>query len=108
VVRGAELDPVDFRWTTSGRFHGSQETLVHDRSDFFFDFIYLDGLWRGVWEPGEGTPRMGRIDWWNLFAGAVINLALAAIIPPQVVQGVLSMAAHGLGALYGGFPPALP
>jgi hypothetical protein len=52
--------------------------------------------------------RMGRIDWWNLFAGALINLALAAIVPVHAIQAILVMAAHGLAGLFGNAPPALP
>jgi hypothetical protein len=56
----------------------------------------------------SASRRMGRFDWWNLFAGALINLVLAAIVPPHAVQAILLMAAHGLAQLFGGAPPALP
>jgi hypothetical protein len=53
----------------------------------------------------QGTPR---IDWWNQFVGALFTLVLSSVIPPHVFQTILSLAAHGLAALFGGAVPALP
>jgi hypothetical protein len=47
----------------------------------------------------RGTPR---IDWWNHFVGALISLALTSVVQPHVVQSILTMAAHGVAALFGG------
>jgi hypothetical protein len=50
----------------------------------------------------------GRIDWWNQAVGAIINLALTSVVQPHVVEGLLSMAAHALGHLFGAGPAQLP
>lgn len=55
----------------------------------------------------RSAPRMGRIDWWNLLTGALLNLVLTGLIPPHVVQTLLILAAHGLAGLFGGGPPEL-
>ena len=31
----------------------------------------------------QAARRMGRVDWWNLFAGALMNLVLTGLIPPH-------------------------
>jgi len=55
----------------------------------------------------RAAQRMGRVDWWNLFAGALINLVLSSVIPPHAVQSLLVLAARGLAGLFGGGPPQL-
>ncbi len=55
----------------------------------------------------QAARRMGRVDWWNLFAGALMNLVLTGLIPPHAVQTLLLLAAHGLSGLFGGGPPEL-
>jgi hypothetical protein len=48
-----------------------------------------------------------RIDWWNQMVGALVTLTITATVHPGVVQGLLSMAAHALGHLFGAGPPQL-
>ena len=58
----------------------------------------------------EGAARgwIGRVDWWNLFVGSLVNLVLTQIVPPGAVQALLVLAAHGLAGLFGGGVPELP
>jgi hypothetical protein len=50
----------------------------------------------------QAAVRTGRVDWWNLFAGALLNLVLTGLIPPHTLQALLVLAAHGLTGLFGG------
>jgi hypothetical protein len=49
----------------------------------------------------DASRRMGRKDWLLLFSGAVLSLILTDIITPGVAEHILTMAAHGLGHLFG-------
>jgi hypothetical protein len=50
----------------------------------------------------------GRIDWWNQFVGAILNLVLQGIVQAHLVQAILVLAGHALGGLFGGGQPQLP
>jgi len=210
AVQAADLDPGEFSWLPGSHYQGSQARLVHQPSDFYFNFIFGGNTWQCVFEPGDGVPRshnsagswyqemqdvarwlytlrdevqapdlwaeldrernalaqpnagdtentpfspdelariseqiaelkeyvrnayelghdqqrvlearldyvehvaqdgMGRVDWWNLFAGALVNLVLTQIVPPGVVQALLVLAVQGLAGLFGGGMPELP
>jgi hypothetical protein len=47
------------------------------------------------------SQRMGRKDWLLLFGGALFSLILSAVVPPEVVQHTLILAAQSLGHLFG-------
>ena len=52
----------------------------------------------------DASRRLGRKDWLLLFGGAMLSLILSAVAPPEAVQHILTMAAQGLGHLFGGEP----
>jgi hypothetical protein len=56
-------------------------------------------------EAEDASQRIGRKDWLLLFGGALFSLILSAMVPPDVVQHSLIMAAQGLGHLFGPAPP---
>jgi hypothetical protein len=59
-------------------------------------------------EAEEASRRLGRKDWILLFGGALFSLVLSAVVPPEVLQHVLTMTEQGLRHLFGGGPPQLP
>ena len=53
--------------------------------------------------------RIGRKDWQLLFYGVMLTVIVGGLVPPEVVQAILTMALHGLGHLFGhGGTPLLP
>lgn len=60
-------------------------------------------------EVKDASHRLGRKDWLLLFGGVLFSLILSAVVPPEVVQHILTMAAQGMSHLFGaGAPPGLP
>lgn len=60
-------------------------------------------------EAEDASRRVGRKDWLLMFGGALFSLILSAVVPPEVIQHILAMAAQGLGHLFGRqAPPGLP
>jgi hypothetical protein len=60
-------------------------------------------------EVEDASHRIGRKDWLLLFGGALFSLILSAIVPPEAVQHILTMATHGLGHIFSRQnPPSLP
>lgn len=76
----------------------SEELNAHQQVEVIARLDYL------LEAAARGTPR---IDWWHLAVGALVNLVLTSVVEPHVVQSLLTMAAHGLSALFGGGPPLL-
>jgi hypothetical protein len=56
----------------------------------------------------DATCRMGRKDWLLMFGGALFSLLLAAVVSPEAVQHILSMATQGIGHLFSRGPQSLP
>ena len=75
----------------SDRLTAEQARIANERFD------YLEAA----------TERLGRLDWRSAFLGAVIDLALQAIIPVDVVQGIFGMAARLFGQILGWSGPLL-
>jgi hypothetical protein len=50
----------------------------------------------------EAATRLGRVDWRNAFAGAMVSLVLNSVIPPDLFQAVWQLAAQGLSVVLGG------
>jgi hypothetical protein len=61
-------------------------------------------------EAAEASQRVGRKDWLLLLYGTAFNLIVTDLVPPNVVQGILSMALHGVAHIFGigGPPPSIP
>jgi hypothetical protein len=60
-------------------------------------------------EVEDASHRIGRKDWLLLFGGALFSLFLSAIVPPEAVQHILTMATYGLGHIFSRHsPPSLP
>jgi hypothetical protein len=53
-------------------------------------------------EAEEATRRIGRKDWRLLFLGVMLTLIVTALIPPEVVQHLLTTALDGLDHIFGG------
>ncbi len=55
---------------------------------------------------GEAAKRVGRKDWLTMLYGAAFAMIVNDLVPTDVVQHILSMAATGLAHLIGiGGPP---
>lgn len=50
------------------------------------------------------APRLGRFDWWNLFAGALITLVLTGVVSSGDLQGLFFLAVRGFAGLIGSSP----
>jgi hypothetical protein len=61
-------------------------------------------------EAEAATRRIGRKDWLLLFFGVMFTVIVTALLPPEAVQHILTMARDGLDHLFdgGGRPPQLP
>jgi hypothetical protein len=56
----------------------------------------------------EACQRLGKKDWIFLFLGTLFSVVGSALLPPDALQHVLSMAAQRIGHLFGGGRPQLP
>lgn len=56
----------------------------------------------------DASTRAGRRDWQLLLIGALMGLALEAIIPPESVRGLMVLGLRGLAHLLGVDTPELP
>lgn len=54
----------------------------------------------------NATGRLGRIDWRNAFAGAVLGFTMSAAFPPEFTRDILLGLFRAIGHLYG--LPELP
>jgi len=52
----------------------------------------------------EGSRRLGRKDWLNIFIGVIITFLLSTALPPDVARGIFSTCLRAIGLLY----PELP
>jgi hypothetical protein len=50
--------------------------------------------------------RLGRIDWRNVFAGAILGFILSAALPPESARQIILELLRAIGHLFG--HPALP
>jgi hypothetical protein len=51
----------------------------------------------------DAARRLGRIDWRNVFAGAILSFILSAAVPPESARDIFLTLLRGIGHLYG-FP----
>jgi hypothetical protein len=49
----------------------------------------------------EAARRLGRIDWLNVCAGAILGYILSASLPPEAARGVFSAVFQAISHLYG-------
>jgi hypothetical protein len=56
----------------------------------------------------EAAKRLGRIDWRNAFIGAFLGAVLQAVLPPEPVQDIISLALRSVGHAFGVDIPELP
>jgi hypothetical protein len=56
----------------------------------------------------DAAARLGRVDWRNAFVGAFLGAVVQAVLPPEPVRDVVSLALRGLGHLFGVHIPELP
>ena len=49
----------------------------------------------------EAAGRLGRIDWRNAVAGAMLGALVAAALPPEAVRAFLEMLFQGVGQFFG-------
>ena len=56
----------------------------------------------------EAAKRLGRIDWRNALIGAFLGAVLQAVLPPEPVQDIISLALRSVGHAFGVDIPELP
>jgi hypothetical protein len=56
----------------------------------------------------EAAGRLGRIDWRNVVAGAMLTILVEAILPPDAVQGIFVVLLKTLAHFFGHGMPELP
>jgi hypothetical protein len=58
----------------------------------------------------EASERVGQKDWRIILYGLGLGMIVNDLVPPQVVQTIITMTIHGLVQIFGlgGMPPALP
>ena len=66
----------------------------------------LDGHQRRVLEVNvsyakDAATRLPRVDWWNAVVGALVAVALTALIPPEAIRAALLLASHALVGMLG-------
>jgi hypothetical protein len=64
---------------------------------------------RDIDELKEATQRVGRKDWRIMLYGTAFNMITSDLVPPHIVQSILTMAIHGLAHILGvgGPPPSI-
>jgi hypothetical protein len=56
----------------------------------------------------DASRRLPRLDWRNVLLGSFLSLAIDAVIPPGLMQHVLTMISRGLRGMFGGGDLELP
>jgi hypothetical protein len=56
----------------------------------------------------KAATRVGRLDWRNLVAGALLSAVTGAALPPDVVQGIFGTLVNSVAHLFGAPIPQLP
>lgn len=64
----------------------------------------LERIDRGFEEVKQASRRVGRKDWFLLFAGTLLTLVMSAILPPDAVQHAFMMMGH----IFLAPPPEIP
>lgn len=88
---------------------GEQATIsrqVRDTREYVKrSYTLSENQWRAFDERlayiDEATGRLGRIDWRNAVAGAMLGAIVAAAIPPDVVRTFLEMLFQAIAHLFG-------
>jgi len=70
----------------------------------------ISGMEQKLDDLVEASKRVGRKDWLTMLYGAAFGMIVNDAVPAHIVQGVITMAIHGLGHLFGlgSLPSALP
>jgi hypothetical protein len=58
----------------------------------------------------EASERVGRKDWLMMLYGATFGMIVNDLMPPSIVQDLLTMTIHGITHIFGlgGLPPSIP
>lgn len=89
-----------------------QRTLVELKS-YASQSLALNSTQYGAIESqldylADAATRLNRNDWRTLFVGALVALALEAVVPPDAVRGVLVLGLRALAHMFGIDVPQLP
>jgi hypothetical protein len=86
-----------------------QEIKEYAKSTLLLSIDQMSQLQERLDEAETATHRIGRKDWRLLFLGVMLTLIVTGLVPPEVVQHLLTMALDGLDHLFGGGgQPRLP
>jgi hypothetical protein len=72
--------------------HGVDPAALDDKLDYLVD----------------ASKRTGRVDWRNIFVATIFGLVADHLITPETWRVVMTLAAQGIGHLFGGGMPQLP
>jgi hypothetical protein len=78
-----------------------REVQEHVTKSYALSADELVVLNEGVAYSEEVAARLGRIDWRNAVAGAMVATLVAAALPPEAVRAFLEMLFQGVGQLFG-------
>jgi hypothetical protein len=87
-----------------------REITNYVRRTFELTAGQMAGIEDKLADLGEAGKRVGRKDWLTMLYGAAFSMIVNDLVPPDVVQHILSTAATGLAHLLGigGPPGAIP
>jgi hypothetical protein len=88
----------------------AKEIKQHARETPELTTEQISGIEQKLDDLVEASQRVGKKDWLTMLYGAAFGMIVNDLVPPHVVQGIITMTISGLGHILGlgAMPPALP